>query len=83
MAKIRLEIELEYDAENMHGDDPESRAWFFHQVLGEAGELLLHSNYIGDTIGQVTVRAIDASRPYPATKRSKAKAAKRPAAKSA
>jgi hypothetical protein len=51
-AKVRMEIELEYDTGIMHGDDADSRRWFFEEVLG-GGQLLLHSNEIGDTVGEV------------------------------
>lgn len=56
MAKIRLEIELEYDADIMHGDHHEGREWFFGTILaGSSGHLILHSNEIGDEIGPVRV----------------------------
>ena len=56
MAKVLMEIELEYDAVGMHGDDPESIKWFLDEILSEEGGLLLlHSNEIGDTIGKVRV----------------------------
>jgi len=56
VAKIRLEIELEYDENIMHGDDPQAIEWFFEDILQDQnGELLLHSNEIGDTIGTVRV----------------------------
>lgn len=59
MAKLTLTIELDYDAEIMHGDDEESKAWFFSEILhDETGELLLHSNNIGDTLGAVRVISI-------------------------
>ena len=56
MATIRLEIELEYDADIMHGNDAESRAWFLDTILSsQTGHLILHSNEIGDELGPVTV----------------------------
>ena len=61
MKTIKLEIELTYDDLLHHsGDvDKESRAWFFRHILkGREGELLLHSNEIGDTIGDVNVLRI-------------------------
>ncbi len=52
--KIRMEIELEYDSEIMHGTDPEAIDWFKnHILLGRKGLLLLHSNEIGDNVGKV------------------------------
>jgi hypothetical protein len=57
--KIRLEIELDYDATTMHGDDKEALAWFRDYILcGNKGKLLLHSNEIGDTVGKVNVLRI-------------------------
>jgi hypothetical protein len=56
MKTIKLEIELTYDDRLTHGRDKESRAWFFQHILkGCEGELILHSNEIGDTIGEVNV----------------------------
>lgn len=56
MKTIRLEIELTYNAETMHGDDAESLAWFQQLLRGEDEErLILHSNEIGDEIGDVKV----------------------------
>ena len=61
MAKIVMTVELDYDAEIMHGDDEESKAWFFSEILhDETGELLLHSNNIGDTLGAVRVISVAA-----------------------
>ncbi len=60
MRKVRMEIELEYDDEIMHGAEPDSEKWFFNDILGGKGDLLLHSNEVGDTLGPVTlVRRID------------------------
>ena len=53
MKTIRLLIDLTYDDEIMHGDDEGAIAWFREQVL--KGELLLHSNVIGDEVGEVRV----------------------------
>lgn len=60
---ITLEIELTYDADMMHGDDPDGVEWFRNCVLqndgnGEENNLLLHSNAIGDTLGEVRVTSI-------------------------
>lgn len=56
MAKIRLEIELDYDSDLMHVDQAWHR-WFREKVLGGTGYegLVLHSNYIGDEVGTVKV----------------------------
>lgn len=59
MTRLRLEIELEYDADLMHGDSAEDRAWFERHILMESDDLLiLHSNEIGDEIGTVKVTRI-------------------------
>ena len=58
MKKIRLEVELEYDEELIHGNDPESIAWFHKEILlhpSKDGELILHSNEIGDEVGVIRV----------------------------
>jgi len=55
MKKLTLEIELEYDDEIMHSDEQEAIDWFYNDILtAEPGNLFLHSNEIGDTIGEVT-----------------------------
>lgn len=54
MKTIKLEIELEYDDELMHGNDDEATDWFNNEILiGDKGLLLLHSNEIGDCVGKV------------------------------
>ena len=58
MKKIKMEVELEYDEELIHGNDPESIDWFYHEVLlhpSKNGELILHSNEIGDEVGVIRV----------------------------
>ena len=58
--KIRMEIELDYNADTQHGNDEDSRKWFYGEILsGDRGKLLLHSNEIGDTIGKVNVISIN------------------------
>lgn len=60
MRKALMTIELEYDADIMHGDDQESVDWFYSEILSEEkGMLILHSNEIGDVIG--TVRVLSAA----------------------
>ena len=56
MKKIKLLIELEYDDDVIHGDDPESIEWFKDEVLG--GELVAWSNEIGDELGFIKVLEI-------------------------
>ena len=54
MKTLHLEINLEYDPDIWYGDDPESKKFFFDDVLG--GELLLHSQEVGETIGTVKIQ---------------------------
>lgn len=51
---IRMVIEVDYNADTMYGNDADAKEWFFSSVL-TSGDLLLHSNEIGDTIGEVRV----------------------------
>ena len=56
MKKIRMEVELEYSDKIMHGNDPESIAWFYEEILlHPSAELILHSNEIGDEVGVIRV----------------------------
>lgn len=58
MKTLTLLVELTYDDEVIHGGDSdlESRGWFYDEVLfGASGELILHSNLLGDEIGGVKV----------------------------
>lgn len=56
MAKVLMTVELDYDADIMHGSDEIAITWFFEEILSEEkGELLLHSNEIGDTVGSIRV----------------------------
>ena len=58
MKKIKLLIELSYDAELWYSGnkDKEGKDWFFKDVLGSKikNDLVLHSNEI-DTIGTVKI----------------------------
>jgi hypothetical protein len=57
--KIKMEIELDYDAGIMHDVDKEATEWFYNEILlGSGGDLRLHSNEIGDEVGKVTVLKI-------------------------
>lgn len=60
MAKVKMLVELEYDADVAHSGDRDKAAkqWFMDNVLlnkSEDGQLILHSNEIGDTVGTVHV----------------------------
>ena len=57
MTILKLTIELDYDAEIMHQDDPDAIEWFFKHILND-DLLILHSNEIGDAIGEVKVLEI-------------------------
>jgi len=57
MKTVKLEIELTYDDELMHGDDPEAIEWFNRIVFGPGADLTLYENSeIGDDVG--TVKAL-------------------------
>lgn len=51
-ATIRIALTLEYDPAIMHGDDEDAKAWFFDSIL-QPGDLFLHSNEIGDVVGEI------------------------------
>lgn len=56
--KIKMLVELDYDAVGMHGEDKESKLWFMENILLRRGitePLLLHCNEIGDTVGEIKV----------------------------
>ena len=58
MKTLKMVVELEYDADLMHGDDLIPKQWFLNDVLlaPKQGEgLILHSNCIGDEVGRVKV----------------------------
>ena len=63
--KLRLLIELDYNEDNMHGDDQDATQWFDESILGPDSKLYLHSNEIGDFIGTVTVLEHQYTRPAP------------------
>ena len=54
MKTVKMEIELIYDDKLMHGGDREAEEWFFTDILRN-DRLILHSNEIGDEIGDVKV----------------------------
>ena len=57
MKKLKLQIELTYDAKIMHGKDKDSIRWFYNDILlsRRKNDLILHSQEIGDEIGTVKV----------------------------
>ena len=60
MRTIRLEIELTYDAYVMHcGEvDQEAKAWFYKSLLFFQDCFILHSNDIGDEVGEVKILSV-------------------------
>lgn len=56
MKKYRLIIDLDVD-EHYIGDS-EDQEWLENVVLSSQGQLLLHSNFVGDNVGQVKVLKI-------------------------
>lgn len=58
MAKLRLEVDLEYDAEMMHGDDEDSVQWFMSKVI-LGNNLILYDNDMGDSVGTVSVLKVE------------------------
>lgn len=59
--KLKLEIEVEYEPQAMHGKEPDGVEWFRNFVLLNTSEgegLILHSNMIGDSIGDCRVTRI-------------------------
>ncbi len=57
MAKLKLEIELNYDSEMMHGKDADAIEWFIERCI-KGDHLLLHCNDLGDTVGEVKVTGV-------------------------
>lgn len=57
MRTIKLIVELKYDANMMHGKDKESIDWFYNDILKtkRKNDLILHSNEIGDEVGEIKV----------------------------
>lgn len=60
MKKIKMLVELNYDTKIMHGNDTESKEWFYKDILKSKrrNDLILHSNEIGDEIGEIKVLEI-------------------------
>ncbi len=56
--EIEITIVIKTD-DSIFGVDQEEKDWLFQEVLGKPDELFLHSNFIGDTIGEViTVKEV-------------------------
>lgn len=56
--KLQLIVELTYDAQLMHGNDPEAMTWFFERVLGPSAQLTLFSDALGDLVGTLQIFAL-------------------------
>jgi len=56
MKKLQLAVELCYDDEIYHGDDEDSIEWFNTDIIGKGDKgLALHSDEVGDRVGDITV----------------------------
>lgn len=53
-------VELEYDDKLMHGKSKEDIEWFYNDILKSKrkNDLFLHSNEIGDEVGQIKILEI-------------------------
>jgi hypothetical protein len=55
--KMLLTVELDIDDEMYRHE--EEKSWLLDEILtGEKGQLLLHSNEIGDTVGAIKVLSV-------------------------
>jgi hypothetical protein len=56
MAKIKIECEIEFDEEMWYSHDDEDSFEWFKSVLNDKENtiVLLHSNDVGDSIGETT-----------------------------
>lgn len=52
--KVRLTIEIDLDKNLINFSDDEERMWVENEVLIGNRELIVHSNEIGDYVGEVT-----------------------------
>lgn len=49
---LRLTIEVKLD-DNVYGNSEDEKLWMENEILVGDGSLFLHSNEIGDTIGEI------------------------------
>ena len=56
MKTINLLVELTYNNDTMHGDDPDGVVWFNDEILGN--EIIAWSNELGDEQGIIKVLEI-------------------------
>jgi len=52
--KVRLTIEIDLDKNLINFSDDEERMWVENEILIGNRELIVHSNEIGDYVGEVT-----------------------------
>lgn len=52
--KVRLTIEIDLDKNLINYSDDEERMWVENKILIGNKELIVHSNEIGDDVGEVT-----------------------------
>lgn len=52
--KVRLTIEIDLDKNLINFSDDEEKMWVENEVLVGNRELIVHSNEIGDYVGEVT-----------------------------
>ncbi len=55
---LRLVADFTYDANIMHGDDIESKNWFYKEILQGNNLILNDIGDIGDCIGGITILEI-------------------------
>lgn len=48
--KITIEVKLD---DNVYGNSEDEKLWMENEILVGDGSLLLHSNEIGDTLGEI------------------------------
>ena len=57
MKTVRLICDLTFDESNFEGNSTSERDWFYSHIL--KNDLILHSNDIGDSIGELKVIRVD------------------------
>lgn len=65
MKVIKMVVEFEYNDYDMHGGDSdvEGKEWFLENILtSDKGNLRLHCNEMGDTLGCIKVNEILSTR---------------------
>jgi len=63
MSKLVMVVTLEYDADIMHGDDKESKEWFFDQITGGDTHLFVGGD-LGDMVGKIDVKMLEEIKGY-------------------